>query len=68
MDAWFNEGSIDRVIRLALGIMLLMAGFIFFNGVVVAQVIAFALAIIALATGVIGVCPLYRFFGIRTRD
>jgi hypothetical protein len=36
-----NEGSIDRAVRLGIGLVLLV-------------------------TGLVGFCPLYRLFGIRT--
>ena len=55
-----NEGTIDRTIRVALGIALLsltiigpksMLGFI---------------GLVPLATGLIGFCPLYSVLGIKT--
>jgi DUF2892 family protein len=55
-----NEGTIDRAIRVALGIALLsltligpksMLGFI---------------GLVPLATGLIGFCPLYSVLGIKT--
>jgi hypothetical protein len=65
MDSWFNEGSIDRVVRLTLGVLLLGIGLIFLSGPF--QVILALLGVIALATGAIGICPLYVFFGINTK-
>ncbi|MBX0329157.1 DUF2892 domain-containing protein [Oscillochloris sp. ZM17-4] len=65
MEAWLNEGSIDRVVRLAVGVLLLGVAFIFLGGVW--QIIVGLLGVIALATGAIGVCPLYRVFRINTK-
>lgn len=56
-----NEGTLDRVIRVVLGLALLSLAFvgpktwIGFVGVV------------PLLTGIVGFCPLYRLVGIRTR-
>lgn len=66
MNTWLNEGSIDRVVRLALGVLLLGAAFVFFSGAL--QVVVGALGVIALATGALGVCPLYSLFHINTRE
>jgi hypothetical protein len=55
-----NEGTLDRTIRIVLGIALL--------GLAVAgpkTPIGF-IGIVPLLTGVIGFCPLYRLVGIRT--
>ncbi len=60
-----NEGTIDRVIRLTLGIALgaaaLAVGFGSALGVVFA-----VLAAIMLVTAATGFCPLYRVFGLST--
>jgi hypothetical protein len=65
MEGLFNEGSIDRVVRLALGVLLLGVAFIFFSGAL--QIIVGLLGVIALATGAIGVCPMYMLFKINTK-
>lgn len=55
-----NEGSLDRGIRIVLGIALLLLS-------VVGPRSAWGLVgLIPLATGLLGTCPLYRVFGINT--
>jgi hypothetical protein len=56
-----NEGTIDRVIRVVLGIALLSLAFVgpkTWIGLV---------GVVPLLTGLVGFCPLYRLVGIRTR-
>ena len=55
-----NEGSLDRVIRVALGIVLL--SLVFFGP----KTGWGLLGLIPLLTGVVGFCPLYRVIGVRT--
>jgi len=55
-----NSGGIDRVIRIAVGLVLL-AWVIAFQGPVWAFI-----GIAPLATGLIGWCPAYTIFGINT--
>ena len=55
-----NEGSLDRVIRVALGIVLL--SLVFFGP----KTGWGLLGLIPLLTGVVGFCPLYRLIGVRT--
>ena len=55
-----NEGSIDRAIRIALGLAILAMVFVgpkTWVGLV---------GLIPLVTGVYGFCPLYRVLGLRT--
>jgi len=61
-----NIGLLDRLVRL--GLVALVA-VLFFTGQLstVAAVILGALAVVFLATSVVGVCPLYLPFGISTR-
>ncbi|HEX9161509.1 MAG TPA: DUF2892 domain-containing protein [Thermoanaerobaculia bacterium] len=55
-----NEGTIDRVLRVVVGIALLAL-------VVVGPKTLWGLVgIVPLATGLIGTCPLYSILGIRT--
>jgi hypothetical protein len=55
-----NEGTIDRVARVALGLALLSL-------VVVGPHTLLGLAgIVPLATGLVGFCPLYRVLGVNT--
>lgn len=55
-----NEGTIDRALRIALGLILLALVF------VGPQTPLGWIGIIPLATGLIGWCPLYRVFGFST--
>ena len=61
----YNVNNTDRVIRLILGIIFLATAFL--GGVSsVIQVLLVVLAVIALATGSVRFCPLYRLLGIST--
>ncbi len=56
-----NEGTLDRVIRVVLGLALLSLAFVgpkTWVGLV---------GIVPLLTGIVGFCPLYRLVGVRTR-
>lgn len=63
--AFRNEGAADRLIRVIAGVAVLALGW---SGAVsgtlgtVFKVVGF----IPLATGLVGWCPLYQLFGIRT--
>jgi hypothetical protein len=64
-----NIGSIDRIVRIILGIVLLAAPFL--SGMALftsttATVISVILGVVMLATSSMRFCPLYRIFGIRT--
>lgn len=55
-----NEGTLDRVIRIAIGIALLsltVAG---------PRTMLGLIGVVPLVTGLVGFCPLYRLVGIRT--
>ena len=54
-----NVGSIDRVLRIALGIALLAAYFLQGNPL-------FLIGIVPLATGLMSSCPLYSIIGLST--
>lgn len=60
-----NVGSIDRVVRIALGLALVAAAT---TGTLagVALTIGLIVAVIAIATGAVGFCPLYYMLGIST--
>ncbi len=66
-----NERAIDRIIRSAVGTILLTFAFISLGGPVdlVGGTIALALGVvgaISLGTGLLGWCPFYAILGIRT--
>jgi hypothetical protein len=60
-----NESNIDRIIRVAAGIVLLYLGF---GGVLggAAAVVANVLGVVMLVTGAVGFCPLYAIFKFST--
>ncbi len=55
-----NEGNIDRVLRVILGLVLLSLVF------VGPQTAWGYIGIIPLVTGLVGICPIYSILGIRT--
>lgn len=57
-----NEGTIDRVIRIVLGVVLLYVGFFVLAGTTLGVVLD-VLGVVALATGISGFCLLYKLFG-----
>jgi len=61
-----NEGKTDRMIRVVLGVILLGLALFSLSGV--AQIIAIVAGVIALVTGAIGFCGLYKILGISTVD
>jgi len=55
-----NEGTIDRTLRLILGVALISLVF-------VGPKTAWGLVgLVPLATGLVGFCPIYRIFGLST--
>ncbi|MGB0505054.1 MAG: YgaP family membrane protein [Pikeienuella sp.] len=64
-----NLGTIDRVIRIILGLALPAAPFVSGLGIFsgsVATIISVVAGLIMLGTSAVKFCPLYRIFGIRT--
>jgi hypothetical protein len=61
-----NVGAADRMVRVILGVVLLLVGLLVPLGVVL-RVVVFAIAGIALVTGLLGTCGIYALFGISTR-
>jgi len=55
-----NEGTVDRAIRVVLGVVLLSLVF------VGPQTVFGWIGVVPLLTGLVGSCPLYRVFGINT--
>jgi len=61
-----NEGTVDRVIRVVLGLAL--TGFALAAGLAAPLVyLVWAVAAIALVTGAVGICPLYALLGLGSR-
>jgi len=60
-----NVGSTDTIIRVVIAIALAAVAFLMDVGQTV-QIILLAAAAIALLTGIVGFCPLYRLIGVRT--
>ena len=56
----FNVGTVDRVVRIVLGIALIA------YGVVAPNYIVAAIGVIPILTAVFGICPLYIPFKINT--
>jgi hypothetical protein len=59
-----NEGTVDRAIRVVLGVALLIIGFAAIGGT--AGTIVGIVGLVPLLTGLAGWCPLYSLFGIKT--
>ncbi|HEY8910572.1 MAG TPA: DUF2892 domain-containing protein [Desulfosporosinus sp.] len=57
-----NEGSLDRIIRIILGLIILSLWFVLQGN---SQYFAL-IGLIPLITGIIGWCPLYSIIGINT--
>ncbi len=55
-----NVGTIDRIVRIAIGVVLLALVF------VGPHTMWGLLGLVPLATGIYGFCPLYRLFGFDT--
>jgi len=60
-----NVGGADKTIRIALGVALLAIG-LFAGMSTTWTIVAYAAAVIALLTALIGYCPLNSLFGINT--
>ncbi|WP_439149482.1 YgaP family membrane protein [Sulfitobacter sp.] len=64
-----NIGTIDRVFRFVLGIILLAAPFVsgldLFNSST-ATIISVIVGLVMVGTSALKFCPLYRIFGIKT--
>jgi len=56
----FNEGPLDRALRISLGIGLIIYGF------TTESMIMSTLGVVPLLTGIIGLCPLYSILKLNT--
>lgn len=61
-----NEGTVDRAVRVVVGVALLVIGFAAVGGT--AGTIIGIVGLVPLLTGLVGWCPLYSVFGIRTTE
>ena len=64
-----NVGSIDRIVRALLGIILIAAPFV--SGLAIfasqaATIVSVIVGIVMLATSAMRFCPLYRMLGVQT--
>ena len=59
-----NEGTIDRVVRLVLGVALLAVALLVLDGVV--AVVVGVVAVVPILTGASGYCPLYAVAHLHT--
>ncbi len=60
-----NENSVDRIIRVIVGLVLIAVGFWFMGGT--AGIIVGIIGFVPLLTGIIGYCPAYGLFGFSTK-
>ena len=62
-----NMGNTDRIIRVVVAIVL---GVLYFTGQVTGTIgiVALVLAVVFILTSLVGTCPLYLPFGIRTNS
>ena len=58
-----NEGTLDRALRIILGLALIVGFFLNRDG---AWSWLYLLGIIPLVTGIVGSCPVYSILGIKT--
>ena len=64
-----NVGSLDRVVRFVLGLLLLLAVFMPAFGMAAHPLLQWALGLVGvvlIATALMRFCPLYRLFGLST--
>ncbi|RIV17758.1 DUF2892 domain-containing protein [Alicyclobacillaceae bacterium I2511] len=58
-----NESPLDRIIRIFLALALIVVSMVIPKS---DSIVLIIIAIVSLLTGVIGICPLYNLFHIRT--
>lgn len=65
-----NEGTVDRIIRVVLGVILIGVGLWPMNGLQIAVpgIVVAVVDLILLGTGLTGYCALYSLLGISTRQ
>lgn len=63
-----NEGTVDRAIRVALGLVVLALAWMALglgSGSVLG-IVAGIVGLVLVVTGIVGFCPAYRLIGVRT--
>lgn len=60
-----NEGLVDRIIRVVVGLAVLISGYVAFTGIM--QAIVYAVGLVMVVTGGIGFCALYELVHISTK-
>ena len=60
-----NESTIDRIIRVVVGLFALVIGATMLTGL--PQTIAYGIGGVGIVTGIIGYCGLYALLGISTK-
>lgn len=60
-----NVGNVDRAIRLGIAVLLLYLGLGVYAGSTLGIILAIV-ALIPLATALVGTCPLYTLLGVNT--
>jgi hypothetical protein len=63
-----NEGSLDRIVRTALGVAALAVAFTTLDVMdgAVFGIIVTAIGVALIVSAIIGFCPMYKVFGLRT--
>ncbi|MDF1776160.1 MAG: DUF2892 domain-containing protein [Rhizobiaceae bacterium] len=64
-----NVGSIDRILRMIIGVLLIAAPFVFQAQLQDQTIISYAIpvvGIVLIATALFQFCPIYRLFGAST--
>jgi hypothetical protein len=59
-----NEGVLDRDIRLALGLLLMIPSVFMFSGIL--QIVGLVLTVVLMVTAATGTCLFYSVLGINT--
>lgn len=70
-----NEGKLDRLIRIVIGFALVFVSWnlwpaeaAYFSVAGAVSLFSLVIGIVAFVTGVVGYCPLYQLFGVRTNS
>ena len=64
MNLIANVGSLDKIVRIVAGLVLVVIALLKLDGS--ATLIALAVGVVLIVTAVINFCPLYRILGLRT--